>query len=514
MTKNPPVIAFAYKKLYCQSPKLARETLLDFIHNNPSLSKAQIARVCKCSRTTVYDVLKRDKLRSQARNKDSNCTPNHSDSNSNLVPNPTDLLQDSALENKSTKPLSNPNKTPVEIEELVVKMRQETNFGSRRITAEIARDRGIKIHKNTVYKILKRNGLNFRKRRLSKNNDLRDYYQSPFRFIEIDIKEVKDTKALPKEVYEHVDKYNLPNYQFTATDTFTRMRWLSYGYEKSFTNGFGFLYYILIQLRQAGVTDEIRFQTDNGQEFGGFEEKKIKQLDEELQLFNSRFIHIPKAQKHKQGHVERSHRTDDEELYIPYLTTATDTKSFVELAIKWVWYFNVKRPHQGKYLNDNSPFEYAKRLQDEGYEKEVKASELIDGKEVVKLDENGYEMTKKERFYLPNRVNLDKLKLVPVLLLDNVSVELMFYYNKMLNLLKKKKSQSIQNTLQSISKESYQVNSWVNDSINHMVEINSKSVQDVCGYYLAMFSLCYPLNYHTQRLTFSLSKIFCIVKFF
>jgi transposase len=388
--------------------------------------------MCDCSRTTIYAVLARDK---------DPCL---------------------GLENRSSRPLSNCNQTNSEIENLVVQMRKQSNFGSRRISVELARNKGVKTHKNTVYKILKRNGVNFRKKRKSKNNDLRDYYQSPFRFIEIDIKEVKDTKALPQEVYEQVDKYNLPHYQFTATDTFTRMRWLGYGYEKSFTNGFGFLFYTMLQLRQAGITEEIIFQTDNGQEFGGFEEKKIKQLDEELKLFNCRFIHIPKAQKHKQGHVERSHRSDDEELYIPYLTTAKDTKSFIELAGKWVWYFNVKRPHQGKYLNDSSPFEYAQRLQDEGYQKEVKVTEFVAGKEITKLDENGYEMTEVKRFYLPKGVNLDKLKLIPVLLLDNVSVELMFYYNKLLNSLRKKKQSQV-------SLES-------KDSL--------KSVQEVCGCYL------------------------------
>ena len=409
MSKNPPLVVFSYLELYKQNPKLARQTLLNFIKNNPELSKAEIARMCKCSRTTIYDVL--------ARNKDPSLD----------------------LENKSSRPLSFKNQTNSEIEGLVVTMRKQSNFGSRRISVELKRKKAITIHKNTVYKILKRNNLNFRKRRKSKNKELRDYYHSPFRFIEIDIKEIKDTTALPKEVYEHVDKYKLPNYQFTATDTFTRMRWLSYGYQKTFTNGFGFLFYILLQLRQSGVKGEIRFQTNNGQEFGGFEEKKIRQLDEELKLLNARFIHIPKAKKHKQGHVERSHRSDDEELYIPHLTDTKDTKSFLELASKWVWYFNVDRPHQGKHLNDCSPFEYAQKLQVNGYEKEVKVVKLVEGKEVVQIDSEGYETIKKEKYYLSKEVKLDKLKLIPVLLLDNVSVELMFYYSKLLNLLKKSK---------------------------------------------------------------------------
>lgn len=429
MTKNPPLVAFSYLELYKQNPELARATVLQVIRNNPKLAVSKVASICSCSRTTIYDILSRDK-------------------------DPT-----KSLLNRSTRPKNPNNQTSSEIEELVVNLRKQSNFGSRRISVELARNKDIKLHKNTVYKILKRNNLNFRVKRKSKNKELRDYYHSPFRFIEIDIKEVKDTTALPKEVYEHVDKCNLPNYQFTATDTFTRMRWISYGYQKTFTNGFGFLFYILLQLRQSGITQEIRFQTDNGQEFGGFEEKKIRQIDEQLQLFNCRFTHIPKAQKYKQGHVERSHRTDDEEFYIPHLQSATDTKSLLKLASQWVWHFNTDRPHQGKYLNDQTPFEYALRLQTDGYQKEVKTGEI---------NENGYEITKEERFYLPKEVKLDKLKLIPVLLLDNVSVELIFYYNKMLDLLRK-----INQSDKSIKSEA--------------AEVSSKSVQDVRGYYLSFF---------------------------
>jgi len=64
---------------------------------------------------------------------------------------------------------------------------------------------------------------------------------------------------------------------------------------------------------------------------------------------------------------------------------------------------------------------------------------------VVQIDGEGYEITKKEKYYFPKEVKLDKLKLIPVLLLDNVSVVLMFYYNKLLNLLKKSKQIVLKN---------------------------------------------------------------------
>ena len=405
---HPPIcIAFRYLELYKQNPEMARASVAQVIKNNPSLSVSALSKICCCTRNVIYDILDR-------------------------------IEKDIGFANRSCAPKSSPNKIDSALEDKIVTMRKTTNFGCIRIMCELKSINGTSIHHNTVGKVLKRKGLNSRKRRKSKNQELRDCYYSPFHLIEIDIKEIQDSHALPQVVYDHVDRYNLPNYQFTAIDTFTRLRWLSYGYEKSFTNGLSFLFYILLELRQAGVKETIVFQTDNGQEFGGFEEKKINRIDEELKLFNCRFIHIPKGQKYKQGHVERSHKTDDEELYIPFLTEAKNTKEFIELTSKWVWYYNTERSHQGSHMKLKSPFKYAKDLQESGWEsndREETEEDAITG------------LGEKKIKYLPKTVKLEKLQLIPVLLLDNVCVELMFYYQKLLNQLKKIESSELDTKL-------------------------------------------------------------------
>ncbi len=63
--------------------------------------------------------------------------------------------------------------------------------------------------------------------------------------------------------------------------------------------------------------------------------------------FRARLCRVPKGRKGYQGRVERSHRIDDEEFYIPCLGEVTTAEEFLALAREWQWYYNVERPHFG-----------------------------------------------------------------------------------------------------------------------------------------------------------------------
>ena len=39
--------------------------------------------------------------------------------------------------------------------------------------------------------------------------------------LEVDAKEILDKKSLPREVYEHLERHDLPRYQWTAIDPVT-----------------------------------------------------------------------------------------------------------------------------------------------------------------------------------------------------------------------------------------------------------------------------------------------------
>ena len=60
--------------------------------------------------------------------------------------------------------------------------------------------------------------------------------------------------------------------------------------------------------------------------------------------------------------MERSHRIDDEEFYIPCLGEVTTAEEFLALAQKWQWYYNVERPHFGAGMEGRTPMEMLREL--------------------------------------------------------------------------------------------------------------------------------------------------------
>jgi len=89
---------------------------------------------------------------------------------------------------------------------------------------------------------------------------------------------VVDGDALPADIYVHLQdllKQGVPLYQFTAIDIRTRIRFLAYGQQKSFSNGWAFIILVILWLRAFGIKSKIPMQTDWGDEFGGTSGKKL-----------------------------------------------------------------------------------------------------------------------------------------------------------------------------------------------------------------------------------------------
>lgn len=61
--------------------------------------------------------------------------------------------------------------------------------------------------------------------------------------------------------------------------------------------------------------------------------------------------------------MERSHRTDDEEFYIPFIARIRSESGLLRRAAGWVYFYNLVRPHYGEGMNEVSPFT---KLQDLG----------------------------------------------------------------------------------------------------------------------------------------------------
>lgn len=150
----------------------------------------------------------------------------------------------------------------------------------------------------------------------------------------------------PKKPSTMPTSSTVPSHQGTATDIKTRIRFLSFSYEKTFSNGLVFMWTILYFLRRLGIEHRITFQTDNAKEFGG---KSIDKLDYiNRQIFGApqaSLIHIPKGKKEWNAFVEKSHQTDDNEFYIPQLELCQDVREFFWRAMRWQWLYNTKRRH-------------------------------------------------------------------------------------------------------------------------------------------------------------------------
>jgi len=255
-----------------------------------------------------------------------------------------------------------PKRTKPHIEALVLETQQKTNMGPRRLARELNRALNLSISPFTIRNILRRNNAKTKKVR-SKNGNKRYYANlkqwEALQYFQIDSKHIADARTLPEKAYAAMFKYKLPKYQFTAIDIRTRMRILCFSDELSFANGFSFMLYVGFLTRALGIRHRIFFQTDNGSEFGGPEKSRKRKILKEnfLEPLGITLLSIPKGEKEAQGFVERSHRTDDEEFYIPTLPHMTSRKAFMASATSWVKYYNQRRSHGGREMYGKTPQE-------------------------------------------------------------------------------------------------------------------------------------------------------------
>lgn len=212
------------------------------------------------------------------------------------------------LENKSTRPKSNPRETPIRIKEKIIELRKETKKCALKLKWDL-KEENISIHERTVGKIIKREGLTrrYRIRRIKYK-----YIKAQLRqgeLIEIDIKYV------PRRVK------NRRYYQFTAIDCATRWRYLKIYDDCSSFNALKFLRE-LIKI----APFEIRaIKTDNDSCFtnrhnGGYI-RSIALFPKEHAFdglcSGHSIIHylIDPGKPQQNGTVERSHRSDQESFY-------------------------------------------------------------------------------------------------------------------------------------------------------------------------------------------------------
>ena len=236
----------------------------------------------------------------------------------------------SGLESKSRRPKSNPLETPIRIKERVIELRKKNKKCAKKLSWDLEEE-GIKLHYQTIQKIIKKEGLTrkYRTRKIKYK-----YVKIPLKIgelVEIDIKYVP--QRLGRKRF----------YQFTAIDCSTRWRYLKIYDEMSTFNAMMFLK----KLTKVAPFKIQSIKTDNGScftnRYTGYYRSNLPfpRLHAFDGLCNKLgIVHylIDPGKPSQNGKVERSHREDQEKFY-----EQITFNSFQELEYKlklWNMYYN------------------------------------------------------------------------------------------------------------------------------------------------------------------------------
>jgi transposase-like protein len=322
--------AIDYKRLREFNPEAARRAVLEYLKTNPNIS--QTARMFGITRAVVYNTLRKEKA--------------------------------GDLRDRSRAPKHQPRKTPVSVEDKVVVVKNKTRLGPERLSRYLKEHEGMSVPVGTIRHILRRNkgrltySLPHHRTRREKREFVDWYSAKPFEIVQMDVKHVRDQKALTKEQIIHLDHYDIPNYQWGALDVNSRFKLIGYSREKSWTNGLCWYLWVISWLRAHGVKAQIVFTVDNGEEFGGKSWMKVRDLRKLISGFGCRLIQNHKGHCEENAHLERSHRTDDEEFYIPRALLIKSETDLLNEAIGYIYYYDNLRGHSA--LNYQTPFAYLK----------------------------------------------------------------------------------------------------------------------------------------------------------
>jgi hypothetical protein len=296
----------------------------------------------------------------------------------------------SSILGKKTVPISNKRSATKEQEDLILKYFNDDDItvGAKRMHMFIQRHIQ-KISKNPVYKqtsskpaytkqdlkilagitysqvrgVYKRNNLKVKKRR-SMNKQrvaLYDYAKlACFEHLHYDTKTIPDTKALPKDIY---DKFKLnpelPVIEWNIIDVKSRFRFIAYSHERTSFFGFQFIVFVLQYIRANTINKDLKITigTDNGSEFYSGSKKKEAEWNAHFNILNAEIYSYNPGWDVRKNLIERSHKTDDEEFFVPRGKFINDKKSFMKEAVNYSYYFNCERPHSGIEMNNRTPLE-------------------------------------------------------------------------------------------------------------------------------------------------------------
>ena len=255
-------------------------------------------------------------------------------------------------ESRAPNSTSNRNRISRDAEKLIIKIRDDSlnAWGKEKIAWVMKRDYGIKVNHNTVNKYLHKhkrispkislkNERAFQEKKYREENNIllkvkfrppskiKDY--APGALVE------KDMKYLVKPKQEHPGKHK-DNYwyQFTETDSFTRIRTLEVSDEQD-TQA------TITAHKKAAKRFPFKIACENTD--NGFENNN--DFSKELKKENVFHFYSNRSTPTDNPRVERSHLTDDVEFYLKK-NLFNDLQKQQEATAGWEDNYNFKRPHQ------------------------------------------------------------------------------------------------------------------------------------------------------------------------
>ncbi len=246
-----------------------------------------------------------------------------------------DLEGEEGLKRKKPVAKNYPNKVPQEVIEKVIELRTVYQLGSIRITWYLERYHDIKISESSVYRILRKEGINRLPRTASRRTVHTKRYAKkvPGHHVQVDVKFA---------IFTNPSGTKTRRYQFTAIDDATRIRALKMYKRHNQNSAIDFIDYVIEKFPFRIHT----VRTDRGHEFQA-------RFHWHVEDKGMRHVYIKPRSPQLNGKVERSHRTDQQEFY--QLMTYTDDVDLNKKLEAWENFYNFNRPHGA--FDGKTPYE-------------------------------------------------------------------------------------------------------------------------------------------------------------
>src|SRR5262249_39856258 len=130
-----------------------------------------------------------------------------------------------------------------------------------------------------------------------------------------------------------------------------------------------------------------RIGMDNGSEFCSGSKDKEEEWNNTLSVLNTSIYQYNPNFDIRKNLIERSHRTDDEWLYIPRGIYMTNKQAFHQEVVNYIDFWNRERHHTGKGMKNRTPEEVLKRSGLTGVDRLLKFPTLILEDAIMQLRE-------------------------------------------------------------------------------------------------------------------------------